>query len=54
MKRIYMKPAVRVVKLQQRYHMLAGSPNGYVRGVSAPAEGFTLKEDGFADSDDDM
>ena len=29
MKREYMKPAVRVVMIQQRHNLLAGSPGGY-------------------------
>lgn len=29
MKRQYMKPAMRVVKIQQRHYMLMASPDGY-------------------------
>ena len=29
MKKTYIKPTIQVVKLQQRSHILAGSPNGY-------------------------
>ena len=54
MKRQYMKPAVQVVKLQHRHHILAGSTRGFVQGVNNNIEGFTIKEDGFEDSEDDM
>ena len=54
MKRQYMTPTVLVVKLQQRRQMLAGSNPGYVQGLSAPDEDFTLKENGFEEYDEDM
>ena len=54
MKRQYMTPTVLVVKLQQRRQMLAGSTRGFVQGLSAPDEDFTLKENGFEEYDEDM
>ena len=55
MKRQYMTPTVLVVKLQQRHHMLCGSPYGAVQSLSNPSEeGFELKEGGFEEYEDDM
>ena len=33
MKRTYMKPTMRVVKIQQQHHILVGSPDGQSYGV---------------------
>ena len=53
MKRVYMKPTVLVVKLQQRHHILAGS--NYVQGLSNPSkEGIIFDQDGIDYDDDDM
>ncbi|MBQ3700763.1 MAG: hypothetical protein II886_12810 [Prevotella sp.] len=51
MKRQYIKPTVRVVKLQHRSHILAGSTKS-VRSV-ANSEDITWKSDGFEDDEDD-
>ena len=54
MKRQYMTPTVLVVKLQQRHHILSGSPYGGVQSLSNPSEeGFTFVKDGI-DDDEDM
>ena len=50
MKKQYMKPTVRVVALQQRYHLLAGS--GAARGLNGTPEGMKWTPDGLDDSDD--
>ena len=49
MKRQYMKPAMRVVKLQHQCHILAGS--GGAKGLGASPEGFSWDDDGV-DGDD--
>lgn len=51
MKRQYIKSTMRVVKLQQRSHILAGSPKS-VSNVSN-SEGLTWKDGGFDDDEDD-
>ena len=61
MKKIYLKPAVRVVKLQHRCHMLTGSPtpvtgvNGNVFDSVESDEGYTgvVRSRGFGSWDDD-
>lgn len=51
MKRQYIKPIMRVVKLQQRSHILAGSLKG-AKSVRN-SEGITWKDGGFDDDEDD-
>ena len=53
MKKDYMKPAMRVVQLKHRNHILAGSPNGYVQGVSNNSEDIYWKNGGFTDEEGD-
>lgn len=56
MKRKYMKPTIRIVKLNQRCHILAGS-NRSVSGLnknSTDAEGITWKEGGFTGTEEDF
>ena len=51
MKRQYMKPAMRVVGIQQTHYICSGS-NGAVGKVSN-SEGITWKDKGFDSGDDD-
>jgi hypothetical protein len=52
MKKNYMKPTMRVVKMQHRQHILTGSGFRGVKGVSN-SENITWKDDGFAETEDD-
>ena len=54
MKKDYIKPAMRVVKLQHRYHILTSSPSAKVQGIKSNSEGIIWKEGGFADGEGDM
>ena len=49
-KKEYMKPAMRVVKLQHKNHILAGS--GGAKGVSN-SDGITWKDGGFTSGEGD-
>ena len=51
MKKNYQKPAMKVVLLQQRSHILSGSPGS--KSITS-TDGFTQKDGGFDDNDDDM
>lgn len=51
MKKDYMKPAMRVVQLQQQ-HIICSSPDGYAKGVSN-SKGIDWKDGGFGDQDGD-
>lgn len=53
MKKEYMKPAMQVVQLQQRTHILAGSGGQGAKSLNN-TEGFNMKSGGFDDSDDDV
>lgn len=53
MKKEYFKPAMQVVKLQHRQHILTVSKNLSVKGVSNNAENITWDSDGFADGEED-
>lgn len=50
MKKNYMKPTMRVVKMQHRQHILSGS--GGAKGVFNE-EGINWNGDGFAGTEDD-
>jgi hypothetical protein len=52
MKKNYMKPTMRVVKMQHRQHILAGSGPFGAKGVSN-SENINWKDGGFADGEDD-
>ena len=54
MKKDYIKPAMRVVKLQHRNHILSGSPGAKVHGIKSNSESIIWKEGGFADEEGDM
>ena len=52
MKKDYMKPTMRVVKMQHRQHILTGSGPFGAKGVSN-SENINWNGDGFADTEDD-
>ena len=52
MKKDYMKPTMRVVKMQHRQHILTVSRPFGAKGVSN-SEKITWKDGGFADGEDD-
>ena len=51
MKKNYLKPTFRIVNLQYRSQLLAGS--GYAKSIQS-SEGITKKDGGFDDGDYDM
>ena len=55
MKRKYMKPTIRIVKLHQRCHILAGS-NRSVSGLNSNSNNANInwKDDGFDIGDEDF
>lgn len=52
MKKNYMKPTMRVVKMQHRQHILTGSGFKGVKSVNN-SENINWNGDGFADGEDD-
>jgi hypothetical protein len=52
MKKNYMKPTMRVVKMQHRQHILAGSGLRGVKSVNN-SENINWKDGGFVDGEDD-
>ena len=52
MKKNYMKPTMRVVKMQHRQHILAGSGLRGVKSVNN-SENINWNGDGFAGTEDD-
>ena len=52
MKKDYMKPTMRVVKMQHRQHILTGSGPKGVNSVNN-SENINWNGDGFADTEDD-
>ena len=53
MKKEYIKLTVRVVKLQQQCHILAGS-TAAARSLFPSDEGLNMDPDGLEDSEDDV
>ena len=51
MKKVYVKPQMEVMKIQQQSHLLAGS---VAASNVANSEGFSLDTDGFEDSEGDF
>ena len=53
MKKNYQKPDMKVVQLQQRTHILAGSNTKGVKSIKG-SDNFSKNDDGFGDYDVDM
>lgn len=53
MKKTYLKPAVQVMAIQTCKMLSGSNPYHSVRAVSSSNDGFSLKDDGFDDSDFD-
>ena len=53
MKKNYQKPEMKVVQLQQRTHILAGSNTKGVKSIKG-SDNFSKNDDGFGDYDVDM